>query len=415
MKILWFVNNPTLAMFREAGRGNEGYNGHWSDQLLHHLVGRDGLEIGVATAYPGMRQASFREAGVDYFVIPQPARFPIFSMRRRDLEACAALIKNFSPDLIHFHGSERFYGMVKVSGMTDVPALLSLQGVLGAFQKAFFGALTPLEILRSIRLIELPVGYGLFWQYLDARRGAAREARVLPAMDGFLGRTEWDYAHSRIHNPKAPYYYEGRVLRPPFYSSQWSLAGCERHTLIFTNASHPCRGVENILAAVASLRDEFPGIRLRLAGRIGARSGYGRFLRRRICSLGVENHVDFLGYLDAPDMVRHMLRTHAFVISSYVENSPNSLSEAQMLGMPCVASFIGGIPSLVRDGETGLLFPVHDVPVMVEKIRRIFLDDALAIRLGNAAHEVARTRHDPDTIAAQVHMAYAAMLSGRTS
>jgi glycosyltransferase involved in cell wall biosynthesis len=415
MKILWFVNVPTSAMIREAGRSNEGFSGHWSEQLLRHLVGRSDLQIGVATAYPGMRQASFREAGVDYFVIPQPARLPIFSSRRRDLEACAALIKDFSPDLIHFHGSERFFGMIKASGMTDVPALLSLQGVLGPFQKAFFGALTPLEILRSIRLIELPVGYGLFWQYLDARRGAAREARMLPAMDGFLGRTEWDYAHSRMYNPEAAYHYEGRILRPPFYNSQWSLAGCERNTLIFTNASHPCRGVENMLAAVAGLRDEFPGIRLRLVGRVSTRSGYGRFLSRRVRSLGLLNHVDFLGYLDGQNMVHHMLRAHAFVISSYIENSPNSLSEAQLLGMPCVASFIGGIPTLVRDGETGLLYPVDDVPVLIEKIRRIFLDDALAIRLGNAAREVARTRHDPDTIAAQVHMAYAAMLSGRAS
>ena len=70
-------------------------------------------------------------------------------------------------------------------------------------------------------------------------------------------------------------------------------------------------------------------------------------------------------------MARELTRSHAFVISSYIENSPNSLAEAMLVGMPCVASFVGGIPSMVDDGRTGLLYPVDDVALLAAQIRQV--------------------------------------------
>ena len=63
-------------------------------------------------------------------------------------------------------------------------------------------------------------------------------------------------------------------------------------------------------------------------------------------------------------MTRELRRAHVFAISSYIENSPNSLCEAMQAGMPCVATYAGGIPSLVEDGRTGLLFPPGDAPLL---------------------------------------------------
>lgn len=415
MRVLWFTNVPTPEMVRRAGQDNGAQGGHWVAQLSRHVSERNEIELGVATAFPGLREISFKEEGVDYFVIPQPPRFHAFGMRAVDLEKCAAVIEEFNPDLIHIHGSERFFGMVKATGKTHVPTLISIQGLLGSFSMAryFFGALSPVEILKSIRLIELPFRLGLVWQYIYAKRGAWREAKILSAVEGFLGRTEWDRAHVRAHNPNATYFHVGEILRPSFYDNdnQWSLENCERHTLIYTNAGHPARGTENLLAAVALLRSEFPDIRLRLAGRMSTRSGYGRFIRRRVSKLGLDDKVDFLGHIDEGRMTRELLRSHAFVITSYIENSANSLAEAMLVGMPCVASFVGGVPSMVRDGDTGLLYPVDDVPLLASKIRSIMLNDELALRLGKNARIVAHERHDPSTVVEQLVTAYKKVLT----
>ena len=404
-------------MVRRAGQGNEGYGGHWIAQLLTHVSRTDGLELGVVTACPGMQEICFEVGNVGFFVIAQPKRYHAFNMRKKDLKRCSAIIKEFKPDIIHVHGSERFYGMVKVVGLTDIKMLVSIQGLLGSFSQAhhFFGALSPVEIARSIRMLEFPARLGLLWQYYYAKKGARREAKILAAADGYLGRTSWDQAHVTGFNRNAGYYHVGEILRPIFYEARWVLDQCSRHSLIYTNAGHPNRGTENLLGAMSLLREEFPDISLRLAGTVSTRSGYGRFIRRKINELGLEGRVEFLGYLDDIAMVRELLRSHAFVIASYIENSPNSLAEAMLVGMPCIASYVGGIPDMVQEGVSGLLYPVDDVPMLADRIRKIFMDDELAIRLGESACHTAQLRHEPELVVSQLIAAYKMSLATNSS
>lgn len=408
MRVLWFSNVPMPVMAERAGKGNEG-SGHWVAQLARYVTKSGEVDLGIATAYPGMRETHFREDGVDYFVIPQPKRFSIFGMRAIDIAKCCAVIERFKPDIIHIHGSERFFGMVKAEKKTNISTLISIQGLLGPFtmMRHYFGALSFSEIFRSIRLIELPFRHGLAWHYFDAKRAALREAKILAAVDGVLGRTDWDRAHAALKAPNARYFHVGEILRPSFSNKNWTVEECQRHTLIYTNAGHPCRGIENLLAAIALLRKEFPDIRLRLAGNVSTRNGYGRFLRRRISTLQLADRVDFLGYIDDETMARELLQTHVFVIPTYIDNSPNSLAEAMLVGLPCVASYVGGIPSMITDNETGLLYPVEEVPLLVENIKKIFIDDNLAIRLGRNATVVARHRHDHQVVIGQLLKAYA--------
>ena len=84
-----------------------------------------------------------------------------------------------------------------------------------------------------------------------------------------------------------------------------------------------------------------------------------------------------------------------------------------MVGMPCIASFVGGIPSMVDNGRTGLLYPVDDIPLLAAGIRRVFRDDDLAVRIAAAAREAAAIRHDPATVTEQLMAAYARVLESR--
>jgi glycosyltransferase involved in cell wall biosynthesis len=76
------------------------------------------------------------------------------------------------------------------------------------------------------------------------------------------------------------------------------------------------------------------------------------------------------------------------------------------VGLPCVASYAGGIPSLVEQGRTGLLFPTGDAPLLAEAIMRIFRDDDLACRLSVAARNAASERHAPQRVLSQLLNAY---------
>lgn len=262
-------------------------------------------------------------------------------------------------------------------------------------------------------MLELPLRIGLAWYFFDAKMGAKREAAMFAAADAVIGRTQWDQTHTHVYNDRAPYFHVGEILRSPFYRTRWSLDACDRHSVIYTNVGHPSRGTEDLLAAVALLRSEFPRIKLRLAGRISARGGYGRFVRKRIRGLGIADCVELLDYVNGEAVAAALARSHVFAITSYIENSPNSLGEAMLVGMPCVASYVGGIPSLVHDHDTGLFFPPGDVPLLAERIGRLFREDATAVRLGANAHSAARGRYDPETVVRELMAAYEAVVGER--
>jgi glycosyltransferase involved in cell wall biosynthesis len=413
MKVLWFTNVPLPSVVQRLGLSPEGFGGHWMATLAEALKNCPDLQLAVATAFPGLRDQTFVRENVRYYSIGQPPRFPTFRMRPEDLRRAVACVEDFQPDLIHLHGTERFYGLIKARHQVPAPAIASLQGILGPYAQYnnYFGALSPRQILSSTSVIEFLARRGLLWGYRDIRHAARREREICCHLDGFLGRTRWDAAWARILNPQARYFYVGEILRPEFGQSAWDLSQVDRHTIIYTNAGHPRRGTEVLLEAVRLLQRDFPDVRLRLAGRISPRSGYGRFLNRLIQQLGLEQHVDFLGFLNAVQMSRALLSAHVFAITSFIENSPNSLAEAMMVGMPCVASYTGGIPDMVEHRQTGLLFPVGDAALLADSIKIIFSDDNLATRWGRNANQAALQRHSPELVVAQLLTAYQQILS----
>lgn len=406
MRILWFTNDPMPAVNCRLGRPIGG-TGHWIPQLLSALPRSAELQIDVVTVYPGVRNEDFEEDNVRYFVIGQPKIMNIFfDCRPQDLQACIGLINQLRPDLIHIHGTERFYGLLSARKLVDTPIVISLQGLLSAYQQFFFGALSVREIWESNRLIEICSGRGLYWQQRAYRRGARQEQEILSGAEAFMGRTEWDRAYVSSANSNSNYYHVGEVLRPAFRTVRWDVSKCDRHTVIFTNCGHPRRGIETLFDAIPLICRTVPDLRVRLAGHIGFRHGYERFLRRSIVERGLSGRIEFLGYLNDQELAYHLSCSHVFAICSYSENSPNSLCEAMQVGMPVVGSYAGGIPSLVRTGRTGFLFPVGDATVLADAILKIFQDDDLACRLGRGAQAAASERHDPSVVTADLLSAY---------
>ena len=410
MRVLWFTNVPLPAVQRRAGLAVGG-SGHWMSELLEGVAAAGEVRLSVATAYPGLPALDFEERGVRYLALPQSRFTPHLLRGPGDLARAARAVEAVGPDLVHVHGSERFYGLLASRGLARAPLVVSIQGLVSAYLPAFFGALSPLDVARTLRARELATRGGLAWEWLDFALGARQEREVLRGARAVLGRTAWDRAHGAALAPQARYFHVGELLRPAFFERAWSLAGARRRRILLGNAGAPRRGVETVLEALAALR-RFPDAELAIAGNVPASSGYGAFLRARIARLGLEGRVKLLGYLDAPALAAELCAAHAYVIASTAENSPNSLCEAQAVGTPCVASSAGGIPSLVEDGRTGLLFPPGDAPLLSAQLERLLDDDLLAARLSAAAREEAARRHDRAAVVAQLHGAYRAVAGG---
>ncbi len=409
MRVLWFTNVPMPAVDRRTGRATSG-SGHWMSQLLAALRAVPGLSLGVATAYPSLPDLQFEEDGVEYFVVGQRRFASHFGYSSADLLACRDVVERFDPDLVHVHGSERFFGLLRSRGLVDRPTVVSIQGLLSAACDGFYGALGARERVAAHRPIELLTGRGLFWERRAFRRGARREGEILRGADAVLGRTHWDRERAAAIAPATAWFPVGELLRPDFATARWSLARCHRRRVLLTNAGMPYRGVETLLDAATIVARRHPDLEIDVAGGVSSRSGYGRQLRRRIDRLAFAGRVRLLGFLDAPALVRALCEAHAYVLPSFVENSSNSLSEAQTVGVPCVASSAGGTPSLVDDGRTGLLFPPGDAEALAGQLDRVLGDDLLASRLGSAGRGEALVRHARRRVVADLLAAYRSIL-----
>lgn len=393
---------------RKIGRNIDVYGG-WMPSLLNALRSTTDVEIAVACIDPETNQLVKHEIeGVTYFLLPlkqpkEPQLTPAF------VEACTEAITAFHPDIIHVHGTEYVYGLFTAQAGCRVPTVISIQGLLHVYSRYVDGGIT----LRDSFDGGIP---GLLsWlrfqlqQFQWIKRGRV-EQQILKGNENIIGRTDWDKAHVFEVNPEARYFYGGELLRLPFHEAQWDLAQSQRHSLFCTAAHSPLKGFHWLLYAVNLLKKEFPDINVRVAGAPWNDSKgfgyYGRYLKRLIDKYGLSSHVTPLSSLSAEEVAKELKRAHAFVIPSLIENSPNSLAEAMMVGTPCVASLIGGIPSMVENEKSALCFPGGDVAYLAHCIRRIFTNDELAQQLSSNARAVALERHAPEKIIPQLMETY---------
>lgn len=132
-----------------------------------------------------------------------------------------------------------------------------------------------------------------------------------------------------------------------------------------------------------------------LAGRVYGTS-YGFYLQTLVHKYGLEKNIQFVGNLNELEIKDMYLKSHVYVNASALENSSNSIGEAQLLGVPVVASFVGGTDTIVKNNETGLLYPSDDVVRLAAEVVKIFNDANLACELSKKEIIQAKERHSKE-------------------
>ena len=106
--------------------------------------------------------------------------------------------------------------------------------------------------------------------------------------------------------------------------------------------------------------------------------------------------VTFTGFLNANQMKDRYLKSNVFVSASVIENSPNSLGEAMLLGVPCVSSHVGGVHNMLTHGVEGYTYPADEVHMLAYYICKIFSDKENVEKMANKAREHALYTHSPE-------------------
>lgn len=230
------------------------------------------------------------------------------------------------------------------------------------------------------------------------RRGKY-EILALKGVKNVMGRTEFDKAATKKINPSLKYYYCPENLRKEFREEKrnWKKETCEKYSIFMSQGSYPIKGLHLALEALCQLRESFPNIKLYVAGydlftfkrlnKVLRTGSYANYIRKMIKKWELQKHVVFLGELSASEMIERYLNSHVYILPSVIENSPNSLCEAMKLGVPSVASDVGGVSSLLEHGKEGYLYPANEPYMLAYYIQQIFENDLLSQKLSQCAKE----------------------------
>lgn len=367
MRVLWICQTvPPEADALIGGDKELKKTGGWILGMAAELIKNDGIELAIASVSPLVNELKVLQGeAVKYFIAPAGK-----SVEDKALEQNWQRVGiEYKPDVVHIHGTEYEHALswVYANGADNV--VVSLQGVMAACAEFYYDGISQWDILKNITPRDL-YRETVFGGARRFARIAKSESKLLRSVNHVIGRTGWDKKQLWAINPMAHYYFNNEVLRREFYDGAvWNYNGCHKFTIFVSQAEAPYKGMHQLIKALPLIIREFPQTRVRVAGfnpcdtsirRRLMRTGHGRYLQKLMGKYGVTEYIDFIGPQNAEAMKRELLDANVFILPSSIENSSNALGEAQLLGVPCVASRVGGTETIIPNPQCGYLYRFSD-------------------------------------------------------
>lgn len=400
MKVLWITN----ILFPEAqkaitGKGELKGSGGWMTSSAEFLTNSEGISLVVATVSTCVDSLTVIQGErIKYYVLPYGKGNKYYNPKYELL--FGQIQQTEKPDVVHIHGTEFTQGLAYVNACGNKNVVVSIQGMKSVIAKYYMAGLGIKDRIQNTTIRDLIKG-GIGHEAREFARQGQNEVELIRKVKHVIGRTAWDKAHTWIYHHDVIYHHCDETLRSEFYSSRkWTYSQCQKHSIFLSQAWYPLKGAHQVIKAAAILVQLYPDLQIRIAGEDVTRfanlrglphyTTYARYLTHLLHQYDLNTKVKFLGALSTQQMVDEYLNCNVFVCPSSIENSPNSLGEAQILGTPCIASYVGGIPDMMRGNEDNL-FRFEEVEMLAEKIRRVFSDKEKQTDMST----VAANRHHP--------------------
>ena len=401
MKLLWvsLVEFPPLC--EKLGKPKPSHCGWLYSSAKALLNNMPDLQLGVIVYSYGSKFKEYNVEGITYYLVPSKN---MAKTDKRQVAGCKEALNRFHPDLIHIHGTEHSLAQaVCMANEGKVKIVANIQGLAGPYTRYADGGLSFWDKLTNITPLDFYRGTYLLNVKRSFKQRTACENYVITHISDIIGRTQWDQDHVMTVNPKLHYHFMNETLRDSFYKEPtWSLDRCKKHTIFVSNSGSPLKGAHQVLKALAIIIKTYPDTVVNFCGSSVLNSdfktmlhfqGYHLYLRRLVKKLGLQEHISFLGNLTEPQMKQAFLDAHVYVMPSAIENSPNSLCEAQILGSPVVTAYCGGTPTLVEEGKTGFLYRYEEVEMLAQTIIRLFEQKDFT-QFASDERQAALYRHD---------------------
>lgn len=415
MRVLWICNVMLPAISNVLGIHTVPYGGWLTGAMQGLNTSEKKISLGVCCPFDNVKEvAKYSVDNITYFIFPSGRAYitdyawyqPWFS----------SIFNDFEPDIFHVFGTEFAHSLAAAKAFAN-PArtLVSIQGLCSEYAKYYFSKL-PLYVSHGFNLRDFLRRDTLMAQRNSFISRGKNEIKLLKSVEHVSGRTDWDKACTMQINSKLNYHFCNETLREIFYSGRWQLENCEKHSIFASSCSYPIKGFHLLLQAMPEILRFFPDAKIYVTGldpydkpayKLPA---YPKYLRLLIKQNDLREHVHFCGALDERQMKDRYLKSNVFVLPSLIENSPNSLGEAMLLGVPCVAADVGGVSNLIIHGHEGFVYQHNGVNMLAHYLCEIFENETLARTFSANATKHAETTHHPEINAQKLMEIYDTIL-----
>lgn len=404
MKILWLCNVMLPVVAQYIGKEPSVYGG-WLTGLSNDLLKCNDVQLGVCFPY----------GNYDIHGQIENLKYYGFKKKKQSYEKYITglelhfnkIINEFNPDIIHIFGTEDIHSFAmvrtcKALGLID-KVVVSIQGLVSVYAKHYYSGL-PYKVINGYT-------YRDFMRRDNIKQGKKYflrigefEIQTIKEVKHIIGRTDWDKSCVGQINPNACYYFCNETLRDVFYLYQWNIINCERHSIFISQAGYPIKGFHQVIEALPEIIKRYPDTHVYVAGNDITKhntlqdklkiTSYGKHINNLIKKYKLSDYITFTGNLSEKEMCNHYLKANVFVSASSIENSPNSVGEAMILGVPVVSSDVGGVKNLMTHEIDGYIYQ-HDAPYMLSYyICKIFENEDLAKEFSKNSREHALKTHD---------------------
>lgn len=400
MKILWFTNTPCSAVEKI---GIELNSGGWLRSLEEELKKVPEVELAVCF-YTSEKYESFNYKGTCFYPVLRKgmnsklSRFinrilPSPNRDETEVKGLLKVIAQFTPDLIHIHGTEDNFGLIQFH--TNIPTVISLQGILSPYSEKYFAGIPFQNALDNEGLFPKLLASGLRKSYSQFQKNTLREQRILADAKYIIGRTDWDKRVTTVLAPFSNYFVADEMLRPTFYEKKWENNQFGDTLKIVTISGDVLyKGFETILSSAQILKSK---TNLKFEWRvIGLNKSSNivkmvlKWKRLKLANFDIK----LLGSKNENEIAEILLDSDIYCQTSHIENSANSLCEAMIVGLPIIATFAGGTSSLLKDKEDGILIQEGDSFSLAGAIKELSANFLQAKQYGESARNKAVQRNE---------------------
>lgn len=422
-RILWVMNSPVSIMNQKLGvkqNNKEGWlTGIFGAVIRANRNSTRKIRLAVCAPYRGDELYHFQTEEAEFYGFPEDMIHPeSYDIRLHD--SFVQIYQEFRPTLVHLFGTEYAHSTEAAKCAQGLcPVIAGIQGVMKACTDAYMCFL-PEKIQKKKTFRDILKHDSLLEQQNKFNKRAAFEKETLTHIGHVAGRTDFDKASVLKINPSLKYHYLDEIMREPFYTGEWNLNQCSTHRIFLSQGNYPLKGAHLAIEALSIIQRKYPDAKLIIAGdnitkydtireKI-AIGGYGNYLRKLIRDLYLQMDVSFTGSITAERMKEEYLSSHLFLCPCSVENSPNSVIEAMLLGVPVVASRTGGIMDVIEPETEGLFFTPGKIEELSDAVCSVFEDTEAACIRANRSKIHALNAHAPEKVLMQLQIAYSECL-----